>query len=208
MVRSDSQPSPPASQCGTTRGNSPPLAVSDPGEQDVLEELPRPAARAAVDVAAEAAFQAESGLLEDLRVEVAAVVDDDQDGSAAAERLAGAGEDGGDALDVGRDRGLARAARGGAELELAQVVEVEQLVSRAVLLVVVDQPRIGRRGEHGVEDAAVVELTRIPVHDVRLAARTHARERLDARERVERVAAQERQRVLHRAALALVLVAP
>ena len=49
-----------------------------------------------------------------------------------------------DPLAVGRERGAARPGGRRAELELAQVVEVEKLVGGAVLLVVVDQPGIRR----------------------------------------------------------------
>ena len=91
--------------------------------------------------------------------------------------------------------------RRGAELELAAVVEPEQLVGVAVLLVVVDQARVRRRRDDPVEARAVVDLARVAVDDARLApARAHARERLDPRERVERVAAQEAARRLDRAA--------
>ena len=81
---------------------------------------------------------------------------------------------------------------GGAELELARVVEPEQLVRVAVLLVVVDQARIRRRRDDAVERRARNRRPRVALEDVALRARVaHSRERLDARERVERVAAEE-----------------
>ena len=48
--------------------------------EDVLEVLARPPARAPVDVPAEARLEVEPGAFEDLRIEVAPVVDDDEHG--------------------------------------------------------------------------------------------------------------------------------
>ncbi len=91
---------------------------------------------------------------------------------------------------------------GGADLPLAPVVELEQLVRVAVLLVVVDQARIRRRGEDGVERPAESSLARVAVQDGRLALDVaHLRELLDPRERVERVAAEEADRRLDRPAV-------
>ena len=50
----------------------------DARDEHVLEELARAAARAPVHVPAEALVEPQAGALEDLRVEVAPVVDDDQ----------------------------------------------------------------------------------------------------------------------------------
>ena len=80
-------------------------------------------------------------------IELAPVVDDDADGRAAAQRRLRPRQHGRDPRDVLLDRRLARSARGGAELALAPVVEPEQLVGVAMLLVVVDQARIRRRGD-------------------------------------------------------------
>ena len=78
-----------------------------------------------------------------------------------------------------------------------------------MLLVVVDQARVGRRRDDPVERAGQVEVAGIAVQHLGLApARAHARELSDPRERVERVAAQEVLGALDRAADLLVLVAP
>ena len=79
---------------------------------------------------------------------------------------------------VGLERGERRPRRGGADLPLAPVVELEQLVRVAVLLVVVDQPRIRRRGEDPVERPSELGLSRVAVQHRRLALRVaHLRER-------------------------------
>jgi hypothetical protein len=78
-----------------------------------------------------------------------------------------------------------------------------------VLLVVVDQPRIRRRGDDPVETGAEVELPRVAVQHARRApARPHARELSNPLQRVERVPAQEASSLAHRPARPLVLVAP
>ena len=78
-----------------------------------------------------------------------------------------------------------------------------------MLLVVVDQPRIRRRRDDSVEDAAEFDLARVTVDGMRVTMLcAHLRERLDPRQRVERVAPQEGLRLLDWTAFALVLVAP
>lgn len=57
-----------------------------PRDEDRLEVLARAAAGAAVDVALEPLLEAQAGAVEDLRVEVAAVVDDDADRRARLQR--------------------------------------------------------------------------------------------------------------------------
>ena len=78
----------------------------------------------------------------DVVVERAAVVDDDRDRGVAAQVAAGVGQHLGDAVAVGGDGAGAGALGGGAQLELAAVVQAEQLVGVAVLLVVIDQARV------------------------------------------------------------------
>ena len=89
------------------------------------------------------------------------------------------------------------------------LVEAQQLVRVAVLLVVVDQPRVGRRRDDAVERPAQVELARVAVEDLRdPVRRAYVRERRDPLERVERVAQQEAARGFHRPAGSAVLEAP
>src|SRR6478735_8480655 len=143
-------------------------ALRSPGDQNVFEVLARPPAGAAVDVAAEPFLELKTGSREDLRIQVAAVVDDDEDRGSLPE--------------------LHRRPRGRrADLPLAPVVEREQLVRMAVLLVVVDQPRIRRRGEDPVERPRERLFARVAVQHRRVALRVaHAREILDPHERVAR----------------------
>ena len=99
--------------------------------------------------------------------------------------------------------------RAAGRARVAPLVEAEQLVGVAVLPVVVDQPRVRRRGDDAVVRPAEVELARVAVEDrATRPARAHARERLDPVERVERVAEEEPTRRLDRLAFAAVLVAP
>src|SRR5207245_13300 len=58
-------------------------------DQDLLEVLARPSAGPPVDVAGVPPLEAEAGALEDLGIEIAAVVDDDADGSPRFERGGG-----------------------------------------------------------------------------------------------------------------------
>ena len=73
---------------------------------------------------------------------------------------------------------------------LARVVEAEQLVRVPVLLVVVDQAGVRRRGDDAVERRVVLDAARVAVQHPRgtpLVA--YPRELLDPRERVECVPA-------------------
>ena len=115
----------------------------------------------------------------------------------------------GNAVDVVLDRGPTRAARRPAELEVTPLVDAEQLVGVAVLLVVVDQARIRRRGDDAVVRAFEIDRAGVAVQHPRDAAvGPDGRERLDPLQRVERVAQQEPAGRLDRLALAPVLEAP
>ena len=104
------------------------------------------------------------GALEDLRVEVATVVDDDAHRAPRARSDAPrVREHARDAVDILRDRRSARPARRPAELEVAALVEAEQLVGVAVLLVVVDQPRVRRRRDDAVVRPARSIVARVAV---------------------------------------------
>jgi hypothetical protein len=157
-------------------------------------------------VAAQALAEVEAGTVQDFGVELATVGDDDADGRAGLEVRAGVGEHGGDPLDVVRERPFRRPS---AELQRAEVGQPEQLVRVPVLLVVVDQAGIRRRGDDAVEAASVVELAGVAVqHGRGPIAVAHARELLDPSNGVEPVALEEVRSALDRAALPLVLVAP
>src|SRR4029079_15342305 len=97
-----------------------------------------PAALSCVEVANDTLFEPESAPLEDRRVELAAVVDDDRNGRPQSQRLPHVQQDTDDPVRVGLDRSLARPGPRGAHLELTSVVEPEELVGIAVLLVIVD----------------------------------------------------------------------
>src|SRR5439155_2365574 len=107
----------------------------------------------AVDVAAQPLLEPQARTLEDLRVEVAPVVDDDDDRTSRRERGGGRAQRGDDAVCIRGDGGATGSTRGRTERELPPVVEPQQLVGVAVLLVVVDQAGVGRRRDHAVEAA-------------------------------------------------------
>src|SRR6478735_12070241 len=162
-------------------------ALRSPGDQNVFEVLARPPAGAAVDVAAEPFLELKTGSREDLRIQVAAVVDDDEDRGSLPELHRRPREYRGDAVAVRLQRRQRRPRGRRADLPLAPVVEREQLVRIAVLLVVVDQPRIRRRGEDPVERPRERLFARVAVQHRRVALRVaHAREILDPHERVAR----------------------
>src|SRR5262249_53124646 len=145
-----------------------------------LEVLARPASRAPVHVTLETVLETQTGSAQDLRVEVAPVVDDDADGRPQVQRRSHVAKDGGDPIDVLGDRTPARAAGRATELSVSTLVQPEQLVRVPVLLVIVDQPRVGRRRDDAVVRTAQVEIACISVHDLGDAALDACRrERLD-----------------------------
>ena len=76
--------------------------------------------------------------------------------------------------------------RAGGRARLAALVQLEQLVRVAMLLVVVDQTRVRRRRDHGVERPADVQVPRVAVLDRRVrVVPADARKPLEALERVE-----------------------
>ena len=94
-------------------------------------------------MAFEPLVEAQPGPVEDLRIQPTTVVDDDADRRAAAQCRFRAREHGRDPGNVLLDRRLARTPSRCPELALTTVIEPEQLIGVAVLLVVVDQPWIG-----------------------------------------------------------------
>ena len=157
----------------------------------------------------EPVVEAEASTLQDLRVQVTTVVDDDADRRVGDESPASVDQDVRDAVDVRADRLPAHAPRRAAELRLTALVQPQQLVRVPVLLVVVDQPRVRRRGDDAVEGPAEIQVTRVAVVDrrVRIACADRG-EPLDAIERVEGVAEEEAASLFHRPARPPVLVAP
>src|SRR5207248_6692842 len=94
--------------------NSAPL-----GDEDVLEVLARATARSPVDVAAAAFDEREPRALEDLRIQIAAVVDHDHDRRAARKRTGCVGQRIAHAGDIAVDGSARRSALAGAELAAA-----------------------------------------------------------------------------------------
>src|SRR5436190_30710 len=184
-------------------------AGSETTDDHVLEVLARASPRPPVHVPAVPLLLEQPRALQDAGIELPPIVDDDHDGCTGPQRPPDVPEARGDAVRIGLERRPRRPCRPGAHLELAAVVEPEQLIGVAVLLVIVDQARIGRRGDHTVEWPAKIELARVAVQHYRLTRMgAHARERLDPFERVQHVAPQERRGLADRTAHAFVLVAP
>jgi hypothetical protein len=96
-----------------------------------------------------------------------------------------------------------------ANLELATIVEIEQLVGVTLLLVVVDQAWVGRGRDDRVELPVELELPGVAVDHLGLhTTPADPSEGLDPGERVEAVSADEVPGAVDRTALPLVLVAP
>src|ERR671919_1216374 len=170
-----------------------------PRDQDLFEVLALAAPRSAVHVAQVAVLEAQAGGRQDAVVEVAAVVDNDHDPAAAAKRCTGAGEDGRDAFAVAR--------HATADLRVVPPREAEELEGVGVLLVVVDQPRVGRRRDDQVDGTGRIRRARIGVEHRRIRARADVGVLVHALDGVAHVAAQELVRLPDRAAGAAVLVA-
>ena len=84
---------------------------------------------------------------------------------------------------------------------LAQVVETEELVRVAMLLVVVDQHGIGRRSDDRIEGPTDIKLACVAVQSLGGSAAAQPRELLGPRQRVERVPPEEVAGAIDRTAL-------
>ena len=104
---------------------------------------------------------------------------------------------------------MARSSSRSPELPLAAVVEAEQLVGVAMLLVIVDETGIRRRGEDTRKAPLQPNVPRVAVQDL-CVARTisHKLELSQAVESVEEIAGEELLGFLNRAACASMLVTP
>src|SRR5581483_4163498 len=91
-------------------------------DEHVFEVLARAAPRTSVHVASVALFDCEPCPVEDLWVEVATVVDDDDDPTMRAHRRPTSLEHRGDSLHVARECSLRRPALGGADLARAAII--------------------------------------------------------------------------------------
>ena len=89
-------------------------------DEHVFEVLAGATAGAAVHVAAQPLVEPQARALENRRIEIAAVVDDDRERRVRRERGGGVRKRARDALAVRVDRSARRAGLGGAELELAR----------------------------------------------------------------------------------------
>jgi hypothetical protein len=87
---------------------------------------------------------------------------------------------------------FARPTGGRPDLVDPAVIEVEELIGMAMLLVVVDQAGIGRGRDDAVVRPAPVELTSVAMENVRFApALPRSRVLLDPGDRVDRIAAEK-----------------
>src|SRR4029079_18701879 len=114
-----------------SRGRRPAVrgAPSRPGalDEDILEVLPCPPAGAAVDVPAEPRLEPEARAREDLRVEIAPVVDDDEHRRVGTQSGRGPLEDRCDAGAVGLEGSEGGPGRGGAGLTVPELGQVRDL---------------------------------------------------------------------------------
>src|SRR5712691_4764467 len=133
--------------------SSAPAQADSARDQHVLEVLARTPAGPAIYVTTQTFFEPKACAFQDLRVELAAVVDDDHDRAASSQDGRRIEQHLYDPLGVGGQGGAGISGGSCTDLELAAIVETEQLVRVAMLLVVVDQARVRRRGEHTVVTA-------------------------------------------------------
>src|SRR5688572_28831125 len=180
-----------------------------PTDEDRLEVLARSSPRSAVDVPLEPLIEAKPCTVQNFRIQPTPIVYNDADGGVWCKAPARVGENACDTVHVRADGLAADAVGRPAELVPSPLVHAEQLVRIAMLLVVVDQPRVRRRRDEGVERPAEVERARVSMQDRRARVGiANPREALDAVERVARVAEQKPSRLLDRPARPAVLVAP
>jgi hypothetical protein len=150
-------------------------------------------------VAEEPVFEPEPGRGENPVVEAAPVVDHNHDLSPGAQRAARVCQNGGDIVAV--------SLHAAADLLAVAPFEAEELIGVRVLLVVVDETRIGRRGQHEVDRRRRIHEPRIAVQYVDGLRRARLRELLHPLHRVTHVAPEKLLRLPHRPAHAPVLVA-
>src|SRR6266545_3252404 len=159
----------------------------------------RAAPGAAVHVADDAVLELEPRGREDAVVEPAPVVDDDHDLAAPPQRSPRARKHRSDVFAVALDAA--------ADLVRVPPFESQQLVGVRVLLVVVDEAWIRRRGQHEVDGSRRIELPSVAVQDGHRLRRAHVGELLHALDGVADVAFEELLRLADRPADATVLVA-
>src|SRR5689334_13164732 len=116
-----------------------------PSDEHVLEVLAGATTGATVHVPLVALLEHKARAVEDLRIQVAAIVHDEDDAPTRLHHRPARCEHAHDPVAVRRERRPRRPSRSRTDLALAEVVETEQLVRIAMLLVIVDQPRIRRR---------------------------------------------------------------
>src|SRR6266436_10073924 len=102
-------------------------------DKHIFEVLAGATAGTPVDVTPQTLVETQPRAFEDRRIEVAAVVHDDRERCIVHESLGGLSQRASDSCRVRVDRRTRRSRLCGAELELAGVVEAEQLVRVAVL---------------------------------------------------------------------------
>ena len=120
------------------------------GDQHGLEVLACAAARPPVYVPFQAILEPEPAPFEDVGIEPSSIVHDDEHGRSGRQGGRASAQNLRDPYAVLLDRRSACSARRRPELALAAIVKAEQLVGIAVLLVVVDEAGVRRRGEDGV----------------------------------------------------------
>ena len=150
-------------------------------------------------MADDAILEREPGVAQDAPIELAAVVHDDDDPTARAKRL-------GRSLEHARNS-FAIAAHAAPDLGVVPTLEPEELEGVHMLLVVVDQARIRRRGQHEIDLFRRIEHPGVAVEDERRRLRPQLCELVDALGRVAHVAAQELRRFADGSACLPVLVA-
>src|SRR5712691_9424135 len=120
----------------------PPLCSA--AEQNVLEKLARSPPCSSIDVSGDSFFKKEARVLENCGVKTLRIIHDDEHPSIARELRSGVVKHLAHCVNIGVQRSPAPSDRCCSNLFIASVDQAKQLVGVAMLLVVVDQARVGR----------------------------------------------------------------
>src|SRR3954454_20525153 len=107
------------------RGDRPRLPRADPTDEDALEELPGAAAGPTIHVARDLVVDAKTGAAKDRRVEIARVVDYDDDRRVRLELMGRVAEHGCHVCDVRSERAATRPSGCGSDLLLPAILQSE-----------------------------------------------------------------------------------
>jgi hypothetical protein len=126
------------------------LGATDTTNENALEEFAGTAACPTVHVSRDLVFERKPGVRKDLWVEIPRIVDDDHDWRVSAELFRSVREDRRHVSDVRGYGAPASPMHSCTDLVITTIAELQKLVRVAMLLVIIDQPRIGRGSDDSI----------------------------------------------------------